>query len=315
VGTPGYGAPEQLERGEVSFASDIHALGVLADQCFNGNPPRTWKRIIQRATSSIPAHRYPSVAAFARAVRWRNLLRTAALCLSVAAFLGAITTGVIALLAQVCESGGKDVVGEGSGKVRVEANGEVGGETLRWHSLCSRGEIESIENRYMPLQPSNSGRRRYRVVPVTNIVEGTLVRLPTGTVVFSEPIVLAPGIYRIVGSGRLDADISGSTNVIVRLKDCVLNNMTTLTYPRNGIRYVFEGGAYLNFTRLKKGDPLNRNIKFSDNDGDALEFGGPLTREELKQKRQADRERQWREEVERENRERAESYEDNTRIY
>ena len=39
VGTPGYGAPEQLVRGEVSFASDIHALGVLADHCFNGNPP------------------------------------------------------------------------------------------------------------------------------------------------------------------------------------------------------------------------------------------------------------------------------------
>ena len=72
VGTPGYGAPEQMERGEVSFASDIHALGVLADRCVNGNPPRTWKRIIQRATSSIPAHRYPSVAAFARAIRSSN---------------------------------------------------------------------------------------------------------------------------------------------------------------------------------------------------------------------------------------------------
>ena len=72
VGTPGYGAPEQMERGEFSFASDIHALGVLADQCFNGNPPRTWKRIIQRATSSIPAHRYPSVTAFARAIRRRR---------------------------------------------------------------------------------------------------------------------------------------------------------------------------------------------------------------------------------------------------
>ena len=94
-----------------------------------------------------------------------------------------------------------------------------------------------------------------------------------------------------------------------------MNNMTTLPYPKNGIRYVFEGGAYLNFTRLKKGDPLNRNIKFSDNDGDALEFGGPLTREELKQKRRADREREWREEVEHENRERAGSSKDNTRIY
>ncbi len=72
VGTPGYGAPEQLERGEATVASDIHALGVLADRCFDGNPPRAWARIIQRATSSIPAQRYPSVAAFARAIRQRH---------------------------------------------------------------------------------------------------------------------------------------------------------------------------------------------------------------------------------------------------
>ena len=74
AGTPGYGAPEQMERGEVSFASDVHALGVLADRCFGGNPPRVWTRIIERATSSIPAHRYPSVTAFARAIRRRHRL-------------------------------------------------------------------------------------------------------------------------------------------------------------------------------------------------------------------------------------------------
>ena len=72
VGTPGYGAPEQMERGEATVASDIHALGVLADRCFDGKPPRAWARIIQRATSSIPELRYPSVAAFARAIRHRH---------------------------------------------------------------------------------------------------------------------------------------------------------------------------------------------------------------------------------------------------
>ena len=81
VGTPGYGAPEQMERGEATVASDIHALGVLADRCFDGKPPRAWKRIIERATSSIPAHRYPSVAAFARAIRWRHLRRDALMSL------------------------------------------------------------------------------------------------------------------------------------------------------------------------------------------------------------------------------------------
>lgn len=72
VGTPGYGAPEQMERGEATPAADIHALGVLADRCFGGHPPRAWARIIERATSSIPDRRYPSVAAFARAIRRRH---------------------------------------------------------------------------------------------------------------------------------------------------------------------------------------------------------------------------------------------------
>ena len=75
VGTPGYSAPEQMERGEATVASDIHALGVLADRCFDGKPPRPWARIIQRATSSIPAHRYPSVAALAQAIHSRHRIR------------------------------------------------------------------------------------------------------------------------------------------------------------------------------------------------------------------------------------------------
>ena len=72
AGTIGYGAPEQMERGEATFASDIHAIGVLADHCFNGKPPYAWARIIQRATSSIPSHRYQSVAALSRAIRRRH---------------------------------------------------------------------------------------------------------------------------------------------------------------------------------------------------------------------------------------------------
>ena len=82
AGTPGYGAPEQMERGEVSFASDIHALGVLADHCFGGNPPRAWTRIIERATSSIPGRRYSSVKSFARAIRHRRLVAHSLLWLS-----------------------------------------------------------------------------------------------------------------------------------------------------------------------------------------------------------------------------------------
>lgn len=95
VGTPGYGAPEQMERCEATAASDIHALGVLADRCFEGNPPRAWKRIIERATSSISAHRYPSVSAFAGAIRWRNFPLFAAACVSFAIALVAVAIFVL----------------------------------------------------------------------------------------------------------------------------------------------------------------------------------------------------------------------------
>jgi len=72
VGTPGYAAPEQLMGDEVSPATDVHALGVLLNECFDGSPPRRWARIVRRATSSIPEQRYRDVAEFMRAVRARR---------------------------------------------------------------------------------------------------------------------------------------------------------------------------------------------------------------------------------------------------
>lgn len=72
VGTPRYAAPEQFNGGIVSPATDIHALGMLANECFGGRPPRAWERIISRSTSSIPERRYADVEAFAAAIRRRN---------------------------------------------------------------------------------------------------------------------------------------------------------------------------------------------------------------------------------------------------
>lgn len=77
VGTPRYAAPEQMTGDEISPATDIYALGMLANDCFNGKPPRAWQRIIQRATAAIPEQRYVTVDAFVRAVRRRRLARTA----------------------------------------------------------------------------------------------------------------------------------------------------------------------------------------------------------------------------------------------
>ena len=93
LGTPQYAAPEQFSGGEITPSADIHALGKLADDCFGGNPPRAWRRIIERATSSIPERRYPSVAAFKAAVRAR--FRTARLLSA----LAVVAISAVALLA------------------------------------------------------------------------------------------------------------------------------------------------------------------------------------------------------------------------
>ena len=88
VGTPGWSAPEQFESGAATPASDVHALGVLADACFGGRPPRAWRAIVRRATSSLPAERYPDVASFARAIRLRHAVRRA-VCAALLVFLAA----------------------------------------------------------------------------------------------------------------------------------------------------------------------------------------------------------------------------------
>lgn len=88
VGTPGFAAPEQFAGGETTPAADVYALGMLAEACFGGKPPRAWNRIIRRATAALPRQRYRDAAAFLRAVRrrhWRRNICIAALTLAVVA--------------------------------------------------------------------------------------------------------------------------------------------------------------------------------------------------------------------------------------
>ena len=93
LGTPRYSAPEQFTGGGVSFASDIHALGVMVDDFFGGRPPACWKKIVMRATSSIPAQRYGNVREFLNAVRSRHRLRDIVFSLGAAVALAAAVAG------------------------------------------------------------------------------------------------------------------------------------------------------------------------------------------------------------------------------
>lgn len=253
-GTLGYGAPEQIERGEVSFAADIHALGVLADRCFGGKPPRVWARIIRRATSSIPEQRYPSVAALAWAIRWRNILPHVVIGVAVGIFASVLATGIVFWWSQGLA------------------------EVWKWRMLCRRGEIVSVATSYERIDGGRSHFSRYIEGRTTNHVEGVIIHLPTNTVSFSRPIRLKAGEYRIVGPGRLDAALSGPSNVVLRLKNCLLNNTTDIPYPRNGIKYHLEGGAYLNFVKLQK----TEDCKYITSEGrNEFRFQGPLTIVEL----------------------------------
>ncbi len=314
VGTPGYGAPEQMERGEATAASDIHSLGVLADRCFAGKPPHAWSRIIERATSSIPDRRFASASLLARAIRCRHLRRDVSIVglLAIASLLFIVGSR---FSFKTQEEDTKVMpTHEGEAEPKSQPAEDVDKETKSWRSMCEWTDIKSVEKVYEPLPDKGTKRHRHRVMQVTNVVKGTVIRLPPGTVTFKKPISLKPGEYRIVGPGRLDADVSGSTNVVVRLKNCVLNNMTESSFPKNGIIYLLEGEAYLNFARLRKRRySLTPNVKYGDGDGNFCEFSGPFTKEGVIEKRRADSQREFLDEIE--NSERENSVSDRYRIY
>ena len=94
VGTPEYAAPEQFIGGDITPASDIHALGVLAEKLLERRSgilsASCWRHIIRRATSSIASERYQSVDAFAAAIRRRHWLRNALVCAGAVAILAVL---------------------------------------------------------------------------------------------------------------------------------------------------------------------------------------------------------------------------------
>ena len=238
-------------------------------------PPRTWARIIRRATSSIPAHRYPSVAAFGRAIRWRHLWMYA--------------SGLTVVLLAIAAMSNIDL-----------RNLKLLDELLassQEHKTANFQPNEVVRQMMPPFGPSlaesvrklNESSRRswehYRELFPTNMPVANVVRLNGEEVALTEPLVLEGGKeYLVFGPGTLDADLFCPTTTIVRLKDCVLINRTTRLYPENGIRYRLDNGVYLNFINVKR-KPLSLTLGdflgIYDGAYNHVRFGGPETVKEL----------------------------------
>ena len=241
AGTPEYAAPEQMVGGEVSQASDIHALGRIANNAFGGNPPRTWREIIRRSTSSIPEQRYPSVDEFVAAIRRRNRGRHIALCLGV---LSLVVVGVA-----VMDPWGR--------RMRDE---------IVWGKLC--GEVVStnvVREELVSVTWLDKGglkvpaERRYR--QVTNRVEVVRIDLGGVTNVFANPIRLKGGReYWVTGPGVLDGTfLAKGTNVTMRLKNCIVRNHVAEPLGKVGIAYDLQDGAGLDLPELDEPDDHGRH--------------------------------------------------------
>ena len=273
VGTPRYAAPEQMSGDAVSSATDVYALGMLANDCFGGKPPRAWRRIIQRATAAIPAQRYATAEAFTRAIkflRMRYWIR-GILAVVLAAFIIALWT----VLRKEDDSSLHVLLP--ANPVTLSPTAEASSEKSTWQELC-RNFTTNIVTQQTEMRRPDAVRRmspaefamranepQYRPALVsrteTNKIEATMVNLGGRTVVFTEPINLDAGReYWIVGPGILDAQFSASSTATVHVANCIFRNRTKTSPLKAGIDYVLEGGAYLNFTDLPSTEAMKLEV-------------------------------------------------------
>ena len=248
VGTPRYAAPEQLTGDEITFATDVYALGMLANDCFGGNPPRAWRRVIQRATAAVPAQRYATVDAFICAVkllRARNWI--------VGAFC--VVTAVLAIAIWISSA---PPMAEPSVAKAIKPPAESQSTASSWQGMC-HNFTTNIVTWQMQTDAPGSGDIRY--LAQTNEVDVTEVRLDGRTVVFDEPLDLGTGReYWLVGPGVLDARFTAGSKAIVRIINCTFRNRTVTSPDESGIDYVLDGGAYLNFTELPNTEAMKLRI-------------------------------------------------------
>lgn len=294
AGTPHYAAPEQFDGGGISVATDIHALGVLIDDCFGGNPPSDWARIVRRATSSLPGRRYSDVENLMRAVRGRHMGRVFLWC-----GLALLVGGTIWWACR------PQLPRDPQALRRMLAAAEVEAEAARqqairereaahWQGLCET-VVTNVKKWTCSPWKRTVDRNGELITIRTHIATNreaafTLVRLGGGVQTFTRPIVVSPERELwIVGPGTLDATLTGSDTgrcTRVRLDNCVLLNRTRLGPVENALHYDFCPGAYLNFIDQSEEDGRRWReevLRLSDEfDGERndLAFGGPATRQE-----------------------------------
>ena len=284
VGTPGFSAPEQFTGGRASAVMDVHALGMLANACFSGKPPKAWSGIIRRSTSSIPEQRYASVADFARAVRRRHVARQwIAVLIAMSVVVGMF----------FCFYPQKDRKQEY--RKRPSAN-----------VVIPEDRIVSLTNAVVNAPPESS--------PTNTVVHETPVSSPTNIkdllalgktknergllvtrIALKGKDISLPGEIKLTGKrrieisghGRLTASLSGPRSVWLELSEqATLINLTTTPYPASGMKYILKGPCYLNFKNLDEPDGADINniwVDGLDKTGDpSFRFRGPDSYEEVR---------------------------------
>ena len=246
VGTPGYAAPEQFIGGGISSAADIHALGVLAEKILTH---REWRHSCGGGV-------------LARA-GWKNIIRRATSSIPFERY---------------------PTVESFAAAIRRRHWPVYSIAVLMALSVCAIVVLSTV-GRDLPARRDPDKTQSALTVDCETLGETT--SLSGGTKVLRHPVLLASNrTYRITGPGTLDADISGPTNSLLVLKNCVLINRTTQTYPKNGVRYQLDNGVYLNFINQKERPRQFRQfILPHDGAYNEVRFGGPLTIRELNRRR------------------------------
>ena len=259
LGTPRYAAPEQFSGGEISPAADIHALGMLADECFGGKAPLCWMRIIRRCSSSIPFLRYQLADDFITAVRRRHWMRNLLLSGLVLVVFALVAVFAVPHLAVIEESSLPVVVEEPQPLPVVEEAVPLPIVEEPLLPIVQKSKPLPVA-KYRPAPMVDLGQdeatSRWRSLGEnvsTNGVKVTIVRLNNANNIFAYPIyLLRDRECWIEGPGVLDADLFAPTGTVIRLKNCVFINRTHASLDDSKIQYVLEGGVRMDFTYIDK---------------------------------------------------------------